>query len=81
MRRTAVVVVRRARGKLPEVRELTPDEGRELFAQEVRRILNIEPDEFVRRWAAGEYGDPDTTNPDIWSLVMLLPTVGVSPWR
>ncbi|MGH3089357.1 MAG: hypothetical protein ACRDSJ_18850 [Rubrobacteraceae bacterium] len=47
------------------VRQLTREEGRELLDRHARRYLGISGEEFIRRWDAGEYGDPDdrTQNP------------------
>ena len=40
---------------------LNPEEGRELFDREARRLFGISGDEFLRRWDSGEYGPiPDT---------------------
>ena len=62
------------------VRELTEAEARELFQERTHRRLQIDAEEFIRRWQAGEYGAADD-NPDALELTMLLPLVGVDPWR
>jgi hypothetical protein len=40
-----------------QIRELTPEEGWELFDERARRYLGIDGCEFIRRWDAGEYRD------------------------
>jgi hypothetical protein len=62
-----------------QVKELTADEGRRLLEERVREAFQIDLDEFIRRWRAGAYGDPDD-NPEALELAMLLPIVGVDPW-
>lgn len=44
---------------VPPVDHLTPEEARELFDSDVRRLLGITTEEFLRRWDAGEYADLD----------------------
>ncbi len=40
---------------------LNPEESRELFDREAKRLFGISGDEFLRRWDSGEYGPiPDT---------------------
>lgn len=61
-----------------EVRELSREEGRQLFDRQARRYLGISGEEFLKKWDAGEYGDPDdrTKNPPgVMQLAMLLPFV------
>ncbi len=60
------------------VRELSREEGRALFDRQVRRYLDMSGEEFLRKWDAGEFGDPDdrTKNPPgVMQLAMLLPSV------
>lgn len=54
------------------IRDLSSEEGRDLFDRKARQYLDISGDEFVQRLEAGEYGDPDD-NPKVMRLVMLLP--------
>ncbi len=59
-----------------QIRDLTPEEGRELFDRAARHYLDMSGEEFVRRWDAGEFDDPDdrTKNPPgVMSVAMLLP--------
>lgn len=42
------------------IREVTPEEGRELVDQAARKYLHMSGDEFLRRWDAGEFRDQDT---------------------
>jgi hypothetical protein len=61
-----------------EVRELSREEGRRLFDRQARRYLGISGEEFLEKWDAGNYGDPDdrTKNPPgVMQLAMLLPFV------
>lgn len=55
-----------------EVRELSREESRALFDRQAQRYLNVSGEEFIRKFEAGEYGDPDD-NPAVMRLVMLLP--------
>lgn len=60
------------------VRELSREEGRELFDRQARRYLDMSGDEFLKKWDAGEFGDPDdrTKNPPgVMKMAMLLPFV------
>lgn len=61
-----------------EVRELSREESRELFDRQAQRYLGISGVEFIQRWEAGEYGDPDDRDknpPGVMRLVMLMPFV------
>lgn len=58
-----------------QLRELTDEEARELFGRAVRHHLGISGEEFMRRWDAGYYDDPDdrTKNPpEVMELGMLM---------
>jgi len=60
------------------IRELSREQGRELLDRQAQRYLNVSGDEFIRRWDAGEYGDPDDRSenpPAVMRLGMLLPFV------
>jgi len=59
-------------------RELSKEESRELFNRQAKLYLGISGDEFIQRWDAGEYGDPDDrskNSPGVMRLAMLLPFV------
>jgi hypothetical protein len=56
----------------PNIRELSDEEGRELFDRQARRYLNMSGEEFIRRWDAGEF-DEGPENPAVVRLAMLLP--------
>ncbi|MGE0539327.1 MAG: hypothetical protein AB7R89_04030 [Dehalococcoidia bacterium] len=44
-----------------------------LVDRAARRALGISGDEFISRWEAGEYSDPDR-DPEVMRIVMLLPS-------
>jgi len=54
----------------PQFHELSEEEAHALFEREVRTRLGISPEEFVRRWSAGEL-DPE--DPDVRMVAMILP--------
>jgi hypothetical protein len=61
-----------------KVHELSREEGLKLLDRQARRYLNVDGKEFIRRWDAGEYGDPDDraqNRPAVMRLGMLLPFV------
>lgn len=51
---------------------LTEAEELALLDAHTRRSLNLSAEEFLRKWHAGEFGDPDRT-PGLMRIVMLLP--------
>ena len=55
------------------VRWLTEEEARARFDEEARRVMGMSGEEFLRRWAAGEFDaiadDPD--HPEIMELHMI----------
>lgn len=58
-----------------QIREISKEEGQEMFDREVRRCLGISGKEFMRRWDAGYYDDPDDRSkngPEIMALGMLM---------
>jgi hypothetical protein len=61
-----------------EVQVLTEEEGWEFLETCAQHYLGIGAHEFVRRWQAGEYPDPDGT--PVMHVVMSLPFVGVNPY-
>lgn len=59
-----------------QIRELTDEEARKLFDRSARHYLGISGEEFLRRWDAGYYDDPDdrTKNPpEVMEVASLLP--------
>ncbi len=60
--------------------ELTHDEAWELLEEQTRRRFHIGAQEFIDKWLAGESGEPDD-NPDALEIAVLLPGIGVDPWR
>ncbi|HEV2106816.1 MAG TPA: hypothetical protein VGR16_00985, partial [Thermomicrobiales bacterium] len=44
-----------AKDGLPPVYTVTPEQGRRLFDEAVRREMGISGEEFIRRWENGDY--------------------------
>ncbi len=66
----------RAEAAENQIREITKEEGRELFDRNARHYLGISGEEFLRRWDAGEYDDPDDRSkngPEVMRVASLLP--------
>ena len=62
------------------VRKLTRGEAWQLLEEPTRKRFHIGLQESINRWLAGEYGEPDD-NPDALEIAVLLPGIGVDPWR
>lgn len=58
---------------LSTIRFMTDEEAHQLFDAEAQRKLNMSGEEFLKRWDAGEFPDPDAEG--VRSLVMLIPLV------
>ena len=58
--------------KTCRITRLTRVEGRAIFDRAVRRALHMSGAEFLRKWNAGEFRDPDS-DPGVMEVVMLLP--------
>ncbi len=59
-----------------KVRMITRAEGRRIFDRQARKYFNMSGKEFIRRWEAGEFGDPE--NPyrsELVALTMQVPFV------
>ncbi len=59
-----------------QIREIMKEEGREMLDRQARKYLGISGDEFIERWDAGFYDDPDdrTKNgPEVMALGMFIP--------
>lgn len=54
------------------VRVLTHEEGCALFDRAARRYMNMSGEEFIRKYEAGEFGDPDK-DPNVIRVAMLIP--------
>lgn len=52
---SAYEIVLPAEDGMPPVYTVTPEQGRRLFDEAVRREMGISGEEFIRRWEAGEY--------------------------
>jgi hypothetical protein len=74
------MVLMTAAPRAHQLQKLTSDQSRVLLEERVQRRLGIDLEEFIRRWQTGFYDDPDD-NPDALELAVLLPIVGVDPWR
>jgi hypothetical protein len=57
--------------RVPQVRTLTRAQGRALFDREARRCCGMNGEEFLRKWDANEFPDPDTIR--IMHVAMLIP--------
>lgn len=53
---------------------MTDEEARETFDAAARRHLGTSGEEFLRRWDAGEWPDPDAVE-GVMAVVMLIPLV------
>jgi hypothetical protein len=51
--------------------ELTREEGWALLEKEAERYLRMSAEEFLRRWDAHEFENPDT--PEVLGVAMLIP--------
>jgi hypothetical protein len=60
--------------ELPTPRYMTDAEAWETFDQAARGYLKISGVEFLRKWDAGKYLDPDTQE-GVMSVAMLIPLV------
>lgn len=57
-----------------EIRELTPEQGKQLLDDKARQYLGLTGEEFRARWQAGQL-DPDA-DPNVMRVAMLLPLGG-----
>jgi hypothetical protein len=57
-----------------EIRELTPEQGKQLLDDKARQYLGMSGEEFRARWEAGEIDADD--EPDVMRVAMLLPLAG-----
>jgi hypothetical protein len=55
-----------------QIQMLDRNEWLKLVDRAARRSLNMSGEEFIRRWNAGEFGDPDE-RPEVMRIGMLLP--------
>ncbi len=54
-----------------KIKFLTPEEGRKLLNRQARRYLGMSGKDFVRKWEAKEFDEPD--RPEIMQVAFLLP--------
>lgn len=64
---------RRVREKPPSVQWIARAEGWQILEEQAQLNLGLSAAEFIRKWDAGEFENPDT--PAIISVYMLLPLV------
>ncbi|RZU51553.1 hypothetical protein EV385_3383 [Krasilnikovia cinnamomea] len=57
---------------VPEVHELSAEQGRILFDKTARKLLSISGDEFLARWDRGDYED-EQENMAVTKVAMLIP--------
>jgi hypothetical protein len=53
---------------------LSPDEGKKLLDKQARRYLKMSGEEFVRKWKAKKFKNPD--RPEIMQVAFLIPFGG-----
>lgn len=59
------------------IHHLTDAEARAIFENAARHYMNMSGDDFLARWRAGEFGDPENPyRPELMQVVMLLPFAG-----
>ena len=59
--------------RLPEVRELSREQGRELFDRKANEYFGISGDEFIRRVKRGDFSEHQRQHGDFIVLSMLMP--------
>lgn len=57
---------------LPEVREVSPKEGREIFDNAARRMLGMSGGEFLAAWDRGDFTDEEDRH-EVSAVAMLIP--------
>jgi hypothetical protein len=68
-----VALIAKTESSTVEVVEATPELGRAMLDRAAREVLNISGEEFLARWDAGDFEDPD--DPAITRVAMLIPFV------
>jgi hypothetical protein len=66
------VTIRADGDAVPEVHELSPEQGRTLFDKTARKLLGISGDEFLARWDRGDY-EAEQENMVVTKVAMLIP--------
>jgi hypothetical protein len=66
------VTTRTSGDVVPEVRELSAEEGAVLFDKTARKLLGISGDEFLARWDRGEY-EQEEERMAVTKVAMLIP--------
>jgi hypothetical protein len=56
---------------LPEVREVSYEEGMQMLDKQARQYLGMSAEEFLHAWDTGAFPDPD--GPGIMHVAMLIP--------
>lgn len=57
-----------------KIKFLSRKEGRKLLDKQARRYLRMSGEEFVRKWKAKEFDDPD--RPEVMQVAFLIPFGG-----
>ena len=60
--------------------ELTYEEGWVMFDEQARRLLGMSGEEFITKYAAGEFGDPDEDR-RVMDMVFLIPFIREVPLK
>jgi len=66
------VTTRTSGNVVPEVHELSVEEGAALFDKTARKLLGISAQEFLARWDRGDYED-ERENMAVTKVAMLIP--------
>lgn len=61
-------------GRLPAVKFVSRKEGKKLLDKQARHFLKMSGDEFLRKWKAKEFEDPD--RPEVMQVAFLIPFGG-----
>jgi hypothetical protein len=58
----------------PEVHYLMDGEAHAIFDKAARHYMKMSGDDFLARWHAGEFGDPEKPyRPELMAVIALLP--------
>lgn len=64
-----------------DVVELSPREAERLLRNWAYQAVGVCLEDFIANWFSGVYGDDPDDDPGALELAMLLPFVGIDPWK